>query len=275
MSEKFRKTGFDDDQFAQQTPGQKLAAAREAQGQSIEDVVRYTKLSRRQVMALENDAHDQLPGPVFVRGFMRNYARHLQLDAAPLLAALDAKSTPAVIPSAGSVEPTDLRGDAEQSLSDRGSEAASEPVFAATRYAISDSIRSSVAEPVIEQGRAEGMTVWRGAEPGVPAISDAVPADAAPADVAREPARVAQDAPSIGSDTIEHHESATAHARSAVAESNAAYATAADKTQQDDSGESVDNLGGIADTSKAWRNYALVSLAVVIGLLALVIVTQT
>jgi cytoskeleton protein RodZ len=40
----------------------------------------------RQVEALEENAYEQLPGPVFVRGFVRNYARFLGLDPEPLLA---------------------------------------------------------------------------------------------------------------------------------------------------------------------------------------------
>lgn len=254
MNGKFRKTGFDDDQFAQLTPGQRLAAAREAQGQSIEDVVRHTKLSRRQVMALESDAHDQLPGPVFVRGFMRNYARHLQLDPAPLLAALDAKSTPAVIPSAGVVEPADLRPVAEEPVSARISDAAIE--------SSSEPTQGRNSEPVMERA-VEQVTLEKGTEPGMRTFSDAAP----------KLARTAQDTQTVASDTLEQPEYAST--RVAAAEANATDAAAADGTLPDGIGESVDTLDGIADTSTAWRNYALVSLAVVIGLLALVIVTQT
>jgi cytoskeleton protein RodZ len=38
------------------------------------------------VQALENDDHDRLPGPVFVRGYLRNYARLLGLDDDNILA---------------------------------------------------------------------------------------------------------------------------------------------------------------------------------------------
>ncbi|MBC7945497.1 MAG: helix-turn-helix domain-containing protein [Burkholderiales bacterium] len=266
MNGKFKKTGFDDDQFARLTPGQRLAAAREARGLSIEDVVRHTKLSRRQVMALESDAHDQLPGPVFVRGFMRNYARHLQLDPAPLLATLDAKSAPAVIPSGDVVEPADLRRGAGQPLSVRVSEASSAPASDSSR----DSSGNAIAEPVIEQGRAEPVTVEQGTEPGMRQVSDAAP----------EPARTAQDAQdaaAVASDARKQPESASTHTstRVAAAKSNAIDAAATDETRPNSVGESIDTLDGIADTSVAWRNYALVSLAVVIGLLALVIATQT
>jgi cytoskeleton protein RodZ len=41
-----------------------------------------------QIEALESGRHDQLPGPVFVRGFIRNYARLLKLDPEDLLHAV-------------------------------------------------------------------------------------------------------------------------------------------------------------------------------------------
>ena len=69
--------------------GYTLRATREARGESIQDVAGALKLTGRQVEALETDRFDLLPGKAFARGFLRNYARHLQLDAAPLLAALD------------------------------------------------------------------------------------------------------------------------------------------------------------------------------------------
>lgn len=62
--------------------------AREARGESRADVAQALKLSLRQVEALEQGEYDSLPGPAFVRGFMRNYARHLGIDAEPLLGSL-------------------------------------------------------------------------------------------------------------------------------------------------------------------------------------------
>ena len=68
--------------------GQILAAAREHQKLSIPDVARNLKIAVRQVEALEADAYDKLPGMTFVKGFVRNYAKLLQLDPEPLLATL-------------------------------------------------------------------------------------------------------------------------------------------------------------------------------------------
>lgn len=70
--------------------GSLLRAAREAKGLPIAAVAQSLKLSTRQVEALEADDWSHLPGGVFVRGFIRNYARFLAIDADPLLAALDA-----------------------------------------------------------------------------------------------------------------------------------------------------------------------------------------
>jgi cytoskeleton protein RodZ len=57
-----------------------LAAARRAQGLEVAAVARQLKLSTSQIEALESGSFDRLPGPVFVRGFVRNYARLLKLD---------------------------------------------------------------------------------------------------------------------------------------------------------------------------------------------------
>ncbi|HEX6004853.1 MAG TPA: RodZ domain-containing protein [Burkholderiales bacterium] len=66
-------------------PGAVLAAARTAQNLSIADVARQLKLSASQVAALEAGEYERLPGPVFVRGFVRNYARLLKVDPDRLL----------------------------------------------------------------------------------------------------------------------------------------------------------------------------------------------
>lgn len=67
-----------------------LRAARESRGMTIADAARSLRLALRQAEALENDDFDKLPGNTFVRGFIRNYARLLQIDPEPVLAAYDA-----------------------------------------------------------------------------------------------------------------------------------------------------------------------------------------
>ena len=92
------------------TPGSLLRRTREARGQSISDVVQVIRFSARQIEALERDDYASLPGSTAVRGLVRNYAKFLKLDAAPLLAQLE----PAVpVPEADVRPPTNM-GEAEQ-----------------------------------------------------------------------------------------------------------------------------------------------------------------
>ncbi|MFN3593166.1 MAG: RodZ domain-containing protein [Thiobacillaceae bacterium] len=65
--------------------GAALAAAREAKGLTRNEVAERLKLSPRQIEALEAEDWAALPDPVFVRGFVRNYARLLELDVDALI----------------------------------------------------------------------------------------------------------------------------------------------------------------------------------------------
>jgi cytoskeleton protein RodZ len=66
--------------------GEQLRNARERLGLEVDEVARQLCLSARQVTALEADAFADLPSPTFTRGFIRNYAKLLQIDAEQLLA---------------------------------------------------------------------------------------------------------------------------------------------------------------------------------------------
>lgn len=73
-----------------ETPvGEQLRLAREARGLQIGDISQTLKLGPRQVEALESGDWNGLPGHTFIRGFVRNYARLMQLDPAPMMAQLD------------------------------------------------------------------------------------------------------------------------------------------------------------------------------------------
>src|SRR6266705_2330732 len=62
---------------------------------SLDEVAQQLKLAPRQVIALEDEDFAQLPGRTFVRGFVRNYARLLNLNGDELLALLpDAAHAP-------------------------------------------------------------------------------------------------------------------------------------------------------------------------------------
>ncbi|MHB1098697.1 MAG: RodZ domain-containing protein [Burkholderiales bacterium] len=67
------------------SPGPVLRAEREKRGLKVEEVASQMRLSRHQVEALERGDYDALPGTIFVRGFIRNYAKLLQIDPESLL----------------------------------------------------------------------------------------------------------------------------------------------------------------------------------------------
>jgi cytoskeleton protein RodZ len=69
-------------------PGRRLRAARQARKLELERVANLLHLKPSLVAALEQDNYDALPGSVFVLGYVRNYARLLNLDPEPLLAQL-------------------------------------------------------------------------------------------------------------------------------------------------------------------------------------------
>lgn len=92
MSEQIEQTAPDNmPEASLVTPavGVRLRQAREAMGLQLNEVAQTLKLGARQVDALERDDWERLPGQTFVRGFVRNYARLVQIDPAMLMADLD------------------------------------------------------------------------------------------------------------------------------------------------------------------------------------------
>jgi hypothetical protein len=61
--------------------GETLREARMRQQIDIGEVERATKIRAKYLRALENEEFDLLPGPTFVRSFLKTYADHLGLDA--------------------------------------------------------------------------------------------------------------------------------------------------------------------------------------------------
>src|SRR5215468_4230644 len=60
--------------------GQQLKQSREEKGISIQEIAESTHISIRFLQAIENDAYDVLPGGVFNRAFVRNFARQVGFD---------------------------------------------------------------------------------------------------------------------------------------------------------------------------------------------------
>ena len=61
--------------------GQELTLAREAKGMSQEQIADILNLTLANVIALENDDYESLPGWTYVSGYLRAYARLLGLDS--------------------------------------------------------------------------------------------------------------------------------------------------------------------------------------------------
>jgi len=65
--------------------GETLRSNRERKGLSIDQVAQDTRISPRFLEALEDEQFNELPAPVYVRGFLRSYANYLRIDPQPLL----------------------------------------------------------------------------------------------------------------------------------------------------------------------------------------------
>ena len=70
-------------------PGEQLRTAREAAGMSVHEISTHMHLDSRIILALEADDYEELPAPTFVRGYLRGYARLLDLAPEPVLQAFE------------------------------------------------------------------------------------------------------------------------------------------------------------------------------------------
>jgi len=93
--------------------GNVLKAAREAQGLSIHEVCSQLRLGLKQIQAIEQDDFDKLPQPSIVRGFIRNYARLLNIDVNPILEAYQR-----IVPNKAPL-PLSVRSNASRSVIDQ------------------------------------------------------------------------------------------------------------------------------------------------------------
>ena len=83
-------------ELPKQLPGEILAARREEMRLSIEEVSTRLKLVPRQIAALEANDFAQLPGLATLRGFIRSYAKLLELAPDPLIAMLGNEPDPSI-----------------------------------------------------------------------------------------------------------------------------------------------------------------------------------
>ncbi len=60
--------------------GERMRREREMRGIKLEEIAESTKIGKRNLVALEQEQFDQLPGGIFNKGFVRAYAKYLGLD---------------------------------------------------------------------------------------------------------------------------------------------------------------------------------------------------
>lgn len=68
--------------------GEILKNAREKKGITIQQAEEDTKIRAKYLIALEDENYDHIPGKVYVKGFLNNYASYLGLDSQELIATL-------------------------------------------------------------------------------------------------------------------------------------------------------------------------------------------
>lgn len=79
--------------------GARLRHERELRGMSLEEVARATRIPLASLERVEADRFDDLPGEVFVRGFLRSYARAIGVEPDEILAIYgSARRVPQVAP---------------------------------------------------------------------------------------------------------------------------------------------------------------------------------
>jgi len=63
-----------------ETFGEYLTRERTLRNIRLEEIAYKTRISLKTLQAIESNASDELPAGVYVRGFLRSYARHVGLD---------------------------------------------------------------------------------------------------------------------------------------------------------------------------------------------------
>lgn len=58
-----------------ETLGKYLVSCRQKQGLTVEEIAQRTRINPRMIKFAEEDRFDKLPGPVFIKGLMRSYAK--------------------------------------------------------------------------------------------------------------------------------------------------------------------------------------------------------
>ncbi|MBV8155517.1 MAG: helix-turn-helix domain-containing protein [Candidatus Eremiobacteraeota bacterium] len=85
--------------------GERFRAAREARGLTLSDVSEQIRIRSVYLAAIEEENWTAIGAPVYVRGFLRTYARFLGLDPEEVVSAFSTGPQPAGVPAAGERTP--------------------------------------------------------------------------------------------------------------------------------------------------------------------------
>lgn len=72
-----------------QEVGKRLKEARVKKGWSMENIVQRTRITHRHIVAIEAGDMTAMPAPVYARGFVKSYAKAVEIDEGPLMRLLD------------------------------------------------------------------------------------------------------------------------------------------------------------------------------------------
>jgi cytoskeleton protein RodZ len=93
---------------AQDSLGARFCAAREARGLSLSDVAEQIRIRAVYLAAIEDENWKAIGVPVYVRGFLRTYARFLGIDPEEAVAAFNrTQPTPPPLPGEGERKPAE------------------------------------------------------------------------------------------------------------------------------------------------------------------------
>lgn len=84
-----------------QTVGEILRNERENKGLSVKDVATATSIRALYIEAIEEGNYTVIPGEVYVKGFIRNYANFLELNGPEMVGLYRRQQAPPVTPDAG------------------------------------------------------------------------------------------------------------------------------------------------------------------------------
>ncbi len=76
-----------------------LRAARLKRGQSLEAVARQTRISKRFLEALEENRFEEFPAVVYLRGFLKGYCEHLEMNFEEIWSMLNSAAAAAEAPA--------------------------------------------------------------------------------------------------------------------------------------------------------------------------------